>query len=37
MDTNFKSEVKLSETDDGNDDDDNVELFVWYGWPIRGV
>ena len=23
--------------DDDDDDDDGDELFLWYGWPTKGV
>ena len=29
---------KLNDDDDDDDDDgDDDELFLWYGWPMKGV
>ena len=25
------------EDDDDDDDDDDDELFIWHGWPTKGV
>ena len=28
---------KLNDDDDDDDDGDDDELFLWYGWPMKGV
>ena len=27
----------LNDDDDDDDDGDDDELFLWYGWPMKGV
>ena len=28
---------KLNDDDDDDDNGDDDELFLWYGWPMKGV
>ena len=29
--------VEIDDDDDDDDHDDDDELFLWYGWPMKGV
>ena len=34
---NFDDDDDDDDDDDEDDDDDGDELFLWYGWPTKGI
>ena len=34
---NLKETQTIDDDDDDDDDDDNDKLFLWYGWPTKGI